>query len=113
MSRCRSGPSVCRAASSVPGRSRSSASISAGPPDTGVGSPTPIPRATVEALPARDQEILRLLALGRTNRQIGVELHLSHGTVRNRVGRILDKLGAADRTHAAVLALALGMLETE
>lgn len=78
-----------------------------------VGSPTPTPRATVEALSARDQEILRLMALGRTNRQIGVELHLSHGTVRNRVGGILDKLGAADRTHAAVLALAHGMLETE
>lgn len=70
-------------------------------------------RATIEALSPREREVVRLLARGRTNREIGAQLHLSPGTVRNHVGHVLEKLGAADRTHAAVLALARGLLDTE
>jgi DNA-binding CsgD family transcriptional regulator len=63
-----------------------------------------------EPLTVRDVEILRLIATGMTNREIGAALHLSPGTVRNRIGRLLGKLGATDRTQAAVLALARGLL---
>ena len=66
--------------------------------------------STAESLTVRDLDILRLVALGMTNREIGAALHLSPGTVRNRVGRLLSKLGATDRTQAAVLALARGIL---
>ncbi len=64
----------------------------------------------LDALSARDREIVRMMARGMTNRQIGAELHLTAGTVANRVGRILSQLGVADRTQAAVLALARGWL---
>ena len=67
-------------------------------------------QASMDALSARDREIVRMVARGMTNRQIGAELHLTAGTVANRVGRILSKLGVADRTQAAVLALARGLL---
>lgn len=62
-------------------------------------------------LTRREREILPLLAQGHTNREIGIELELRPGTVRNVVGRLLTKLGAKDRTHAVVLALASGLLD--
>jgi DNA-binding NarL/FixJ family response regulator len=80
---------------------------------TSTSTSTSTSRATIEALSPREREVLRLLARGRTNREIGAQLHLSPGTVRNHVGHVLEKLGAADRTHAAVLALARGLLDTE
>jgi DNA-binding NarL/FixJ family response regulator len=61
-------------------------------------------------LTERDREILRLVARGLTNKEIGAALHLSTGTVRNRVGRLLNKLGAGDRTQAAVIAVTRGVL---
>ena len=60
-------------------------------------------------LTRREREILPLLAQGHTNREIGALLHLSPGTVRNLVARIQGKMGARDRTHAVVLALARGL----
>jgi PAS domain S-box-containing protein len=62
-------------------------------------------------LTPRERDILRLLAEGRTNQQIGLELGLSHGTVRNHVSHMLPKLDAADRTQAAIRAAELGMLD--
>lgn len=67
-------------------------------------------QGVIDTLTARDREIVRMMARGMTNRQIGAELHLSAGTVANRVSRILSRLGVADRTQAAVLALARGLL---
>jgi PAS domain S-box-containing protein len=61
-------------------------------------------------LAARERAILRLLANGRTNREIALELGLSPGTVKNRIGLLLPKLGAADRTQAVAIALQLGLL---
>jgi DNA-binding NarL/FixJ family response regulator len=55
-------------------------------------------------LSVRETEILRLVAQGMTNREIGRELHLSEGTVKNHMSRILDRLGLRDRTQAAVYA---------
>ncbi len=63
------------------------------------------------ALQAREREILQLLAAGMTNREIGRELHLATGTVKNRVASILAKLRVSDRTQAAVRALELGLLD--
>jgi DNA-binding NarL/FixJ family response regulator len=55
-------------------------------------------------LTAREREVLDLLAVGASNRQIARSLGVSLKTVQNHVSRILDKLQAADRTQAALLA---------
>lgn len=52
-------------------------------------------------LTKREREVLRLLSLGRSNRQIGEELHASPHTIANHVRAILAKTGAANRTEAA------------
>jgi PAS domain S-box-containing protein len=65
----------------------------------------------IAALTARERTILRLLANGRTNREIAARLGLSAGTVKNRIGLLLPKLGAADRTQAVAIALQLGLLD--
>jgi len=62
------------------------------------------------ALSERELEVLRLVALGRANKQIADELGLAEVTVKVRVGHILEKLGAPDRTRAATLAMELGIL---
>jgi PAS domain S-box-containing protein len=67
--------------------------------------------ATLLSLTPRERDILRLLAAGRTNQQIGQELHLGHGTVRNHISRMLPKLACSDRTQAAIRALELGLLD--
>jgi len=63
-----------------------------------------------EPLSEREQEILELLARGLTNRQIADRLSLAEGTVKNYVTNILGKLGARDRTQAALRARELGLL---
>jgi PAS domain S-box-containing protein len=63
----------------------------------------------MQHLTEREREILRLLAAGNTNQQIGLALSLSSGTVRNHITRLLRKLGAADRTQAAVRAVEWGL----
>lgn len=64
-----------------------------------------VPRRTpAVALSIRETDILRCVARGMTNREIGRELHLSEGTVKNHMSRILDRLGLRDRTQAAVYA---------
>jgi DNA-binding CsgD family transcriptional regulator len=58
----------------------------------------------------REAEVLRLLAQGRTNRQIGAELYMSEKTASVHVSRILAELGAGGRTQAVALAAARGLL---
>lgn len=65
----------------------------------------------VEALTSREETILHLLTEGLTNAGIAARLHLSEGTVKNHVSKILSKLHANDRTHAVVLAIKRGLLE--
>jgi DNA-binding NarL/FixJ family response regulator len=73
--------------------------------------PAPPPASlSVEPLTEREQQILALLAQGYSNPEIAQRLHLARGTVRNYVSTILQKLGASDRTEAAVLALRLGLV---
>jgi DNA-binding NarL/FixJ family response regulator len=72
----------------------------------------PEPRAQPLVVPLSDREldVLRLLADGRSNREIAAELFLAEGTVKNHVTNVLAKLGARDRTQAALRARALGLL---
>lgn len=60
--------------------------------------------AALAALTAREREVLRLLARGRTNAEIAGELFLGRETVKTHVSAVLAKLGARDRTHAVVIA---------
>ncbi len=60
-----------------------------------------------EPLTTREGEVLRLLAMGATNRQIADTLALTEGTVRNHVSAILGKTGLHDRTQAALYGLRL------
>jgi len=69
-----------------------------------------LPDAADSSIPltGREIEILRLLVQGRSNPEIGQELFLAPGTVRNYVSEIFVKLGVSDRTQAAVMAMKLG-----
>jgi DNA-binding CsgD family transcriptional regulator/tetratricopeptide (TPR) repeat protein len=60
----------------------------------------------------REAEVLRLLAQGRTNRQIGAELYISEKTASVHVSNILAKLGAGGRTEAVAIAAQRGLLPT-
>jgi DNA-binding NarL/FixJ family response regulator len=60
-------------------------------------------------LTERQLQILRLLVAGRSNRQIGAQLRLNAGTIRNHVSRIFLALGVTTRTQAAVRAVELGL----
>ncbi|MEC1672981.1 two-component system response regulator YvfU [Bacillus mojavensis] len=55
-------------------------------------------------LTVREQQILRLAALGKTTKDITLELYLSQGTVRNYISEIIQKLDAKNRTEAASIA---------
>jgi len=59
----------------------------------------------VASLTPRQRQVLALIAEGRTNREIAGRLHLSEGTVKNYVTRILDVAGVGDRTKLALLAV--------
>jgi DNA-binding CsgD family transcriptional regulator len=63
-------------------------------------------------LTAREREILDLLALGRSNGEIGRQLFISTKTVSVHVSNVLAKLGAAGRTEAAAIARRRGLLRT-
>jgi DNA-binding NarL/FixJ family response regulator len=58
----------------------------------------------------REQTVFAQLAAGRSNREIADELHLSEGTVKVHVGRILAKLDLRDRVQAVVLAYESGLM---
>ena len=62
------------------------------------------PSGPLGALTSRELEVLRSLAAGRSNREIGAELFISGKTVSVHVSSILAKLGAASRTEAAAIA---------
>jgi PAS domain S-box-containing protein len=68
------------------------------------------PAAQLDRLTKRERLILRRLTAGLTNRQIGAEMGLTVGTVKNQVARILSKLNVTDRTQAAVRAVELGLV---
>ncbi len=64
-------------------------------------------------LSSREQEILRLIASGASNRDIADRLALSTQTIKNSLSKIYEKLGVSNRTEAVVVALDKGLLEQE
>ena len=69
------------------------------------------PNAPVETLSARELEVLRLVALGRSNSQIATELFVTVGTVKSHLHTISGKLGAANRVEAVARGRELGLLD--
>jgi DNA-binding NarL/FixJ family response regulator len=67
--------------------------------------------ATDEALSPAEIEVLRLIAAGNANKQIAAQLSITEETVKGRVKNILAKLGANDRTHAAMIGVRRGIIE--
>lgn len=61
----------------------------------------------------RERDVLRYLAKGCSNREVGDHLGIAENTVRIHVGRILDKLGVADRTQAVLLAIQRGLVHVD
>jgi DNA-binding NarL/FixJ family response regulator len=70
----------------------------------------PINDGLPEALTERELDVLRLLADGLSNREIGNKLSLTEGTVKNYVTNVLQKIGARDRTQAALRGRELGLV---
>jgi DNA-binding NarL/FixJ family response regulator len=66
--------------------------------------------AVLSKLTDRERTVFAQLATGRSNREIATELHLSEGTVKIHVGRILTKLDLRDRVQAVVLAYETGLV---
>jgi two-component system NarL family response regulator len=70
-------------------------------------------RMTRSQLSTRELEVLRLLVVGRRNREIAGALDITEGTVKLHVSSILGKLGASDRTEAVTRALQKGIVQLE
>jgi DNA-binding NarL/FixJ family response regulator len=64
-----------------------------------------------DALTPAEIAVLRLIAAGNANKQIADQLSITEETVKSRVKCILSKLGASDRTHAAMIGLKRGIIE--
>lgn len=67
--------------------------------------------ATDDALNTGEIDVLRLIAGGNANKEIAAQLSIPEDTVKGRVRSILAKLGAKDRTHAAMIGLKRGIIE--
>lgn len=78
-----------------------------------IPSSTPRQRAIAFDLTVREHDVLRLVADGLTNKEIGARLGIAEDTVKKHVQNIIWKLRAADRTQAAILAFRLGLLEAD
>ena len=64
----------------------------------------------IEPLTKREEEVLKLMATGLTNREMGGVLFISEGTVKTHVEHIIGKLGVSDRVQAAVWAARQGLI---
>jgi DNA-binding NarL/FixJ family response regulator len=67
-------------------------------------------RNAIVGLSNREVEVLRLIAKGRSNKEIAADLALSADTVKTHITHLMRKLGAADRAHAVTLAIEQGFL---
>jgi two-component system NarL family response regulator len=72
-----------------------------------------IERMSTTELTPREGDVLRLIASGKTNHQIGAALFIGEGTVKTHVNNILNKLAAHDRTEAVIIALKRGLITLE
>jgi DNA-binding NarL/FixJ family response regulator len=68
--------------------------------------------ATDETLTPGEIDVLRLIAAGNANKQIAAQLSITEETVKGRVKNILSKLGANDRTHAAMIGVKRGIIQS-
>jgi DNA-binding NarL/FixJ family response regulator len=71
----------------------------------------PEPPKALDELTTREREILRLIATGLSNAEIGAELYISDTTVKTHVTHILQKLNLRDRVQAVVMAYQTGLFE--
>jgi DNA-binding NarL/FixJ family response regulator len=78
--------------------------------DRAVAPAPPAPPPLPDPLSARELEVLRFLAAGCSNKEIGSRLGISEGTVKNHMTHVLAKLGALDRTQAALRAREFGLI---
>ena len=67
-------------------------------------------RMAWQELTARELRVLERIVAGRANKEIAADLKISETTVKSHVNSLLGKLGVADRTHAATLALQRGIV---
>jgi len=67
--------------------------------------------ASDDVLTPAEIRVLRLIAEGNANKEIAAQLSVSEDTVKSQVRNILSKLGAKDRTHAAMIGLKRGIIE--
>ena len=65
-----------------------------------------------DALTPAEVNVLRLIAAGNSNKQIAAQLSITDETVKGRVKSILSKLGANDRTHASMIGIKRGIIES-
>ena len=79
----------------------------------GISADTVQARDLIQPLSEREVEVLRLLATGLTNRDIGSLLFISESTVKTHVEHIIRKLGVSDRVQAAVWAARHGLTESQ
>lgn len=70
----------------------------------------PAPPPLAEPLSSRELDVLRHLAHGHSNKEIAHELGIAEGTVKNHMSNVIAKLGALDRTQAALRARELGLI---
>ncbi|KZC95428.1 response regulator transcription factor [Clavibacter tessellarius] len=68
------------------------------------------PAAPAPTLSPRETQVLALVAAGRTNARIALELHVTPATVKTHLLHVFEKLGVGDRTRAVTLAMELGLL---
>jgi len=73
----------------------------------------PATATALDDLTARERDVLALIARGRSNKRIALELGISEKTVKTHVGHVLAKLDVTDRTQAAVLAVREGLVEPD
>jgi DNA-binding CsgD family transcriptional regulator/tetratricopeptide (TPR) repeat protein len=69
------------------------------------------PRGGIDPFTPRERAVIALVALGRTNRQVGAELFISEKTVSVHLSRVMAKLGAANRAEAVAVAYERGLLD--
>ena len=67
---------------------------------------------TADALSSREVEVLRSIAAGHSNKIVADELAIAEDTVKGHMKNILSKLGASDRTHAVLIAMKRGFLDS-
>ena len=72
--------------------------------------PARVADPALTALTPRETEVLRVMARGHSNAEIGTELYLAESTVKTHVARILHKLGVRDRVQAVVIAHESGLV---